>query len=339
MARLSSARYIVSLKHHQIQESLLSKRVCTESAELNDGYTTPTQRTNAQSGVVLVEYTSFNDLSASGFYMSTQCGGAMFVSDANVTVNNSRFTNCFAMYGGAIAVTNCNFMLQYSSFEGNVANESIGAVWIMDCSPCLISRSNFTNNTALHYFGTIAANYTQMKIEYCYFINNSAQEGCTAIALENSNNSNITACNFKYTDMIPPLYVEYSKEVRIRCCSFPLNSNVSIVKNVELFHQLYAMMCTNYKISSEDDVGYYNITEVPTFVETIRIKEVPTIVETIKYKEIPTYVPTVSVIPKYIYTERVKIVPKIEYVTCEQPLYFPTARRNAMLLIAFNAFT
>ncbi|EAX98805.1 hypothetical protein TVAG_479770 [Trichomonas vaginalis G3] len=327
--------YSNQLNNHRIFHNGL--RLHTDGSAFSTESLTLHDRIFANPDEIRVESSSFSNLYATGYSIQLQCGGAIFSNGTNVTVTNSRFDSCTATYGGAIAALLGSINVYSSTFENNLGNDSIGAIWVMSCYNSSIQDSNFSYNRANLYFGCVVANYSQIDILGCSFYNNTAPNGCCAIAIEQSNTAKVSRCTFDNMTEIPVLYIEYSINVMMTCLNFGQNINY-IVKNVNIFNNiLHDSSCVLYNLSSNDE-EFVRTVEVPTVTEKVVTSYVPTIVErvvtTIVPTYVPTYVPTVTekvvttVVPTYVPTVTEKVVERV--VTTVVPTYVPTVTEKVI---------
>lgn len=82
-------------------------------------------------------------------------GGAIVIQGAGqVTITNSRFTNCTAPIGGALVAANTRVTIEHSVFAANRASDYGGAIAVSH-GQIIIRDSELTGNTAVHAGGAL----------------------------------------------------------------------------------------------------------------------------------------------------------------------------------------
>ena len=164
---------------------------------INDSAFYGNSATNSGGALVTQETTNI-DNSVFENNISGDCGGAIYNTPnnttPNLTVDNSRFTNNKAHYGGALAThgTGTNTDIKNSLFNNNSAtlynnaraagySGEGGAIWLdKDSGNTKIESSTFANNTADVNGGAIAS-YSDVTVTDTSFVNNKAGEKGGAI--------------------------------------------------------------------------------------------------------------------------------------------------------------
>ena len=108
-------------------------------------------------------------------------GGEKGISDGNITLLNSQFTNCISEFGGAYLQLAGHLTIDNTNFTSNIANFDGGAVYTSQVKNVNISNSIFTSNRGLYEgFSNGGAAYFDMGnviLDSCVFEDNNASEG------------------------------------------------------------------------------------------------------------------------------------------------------------------
>lgn len=127
---------------------------------------------------------SFTLCNTMGVLFNKGAGGTIFTASSKLTIDDTKFEQNSAVYGGAIACYDSKIHITGCSFYNNKALEYCGALWSMGYVPeddttkneilLTINESIFSNNRANEFYGALSANYTNPVLYNCQFINNSA---------------------------------------------------------------------------------------------------------------------------------------------------------------------
>ena len=215
---------------------------------------------------VIFENCNFEDCVANGFVMNEIIGGAFFCQSCNVSITNSIFYDCCAVYGGAFGTYFSNLFIQGCNFTKNTALEDIGALWSMNNEETRISHCIFEQNTAQESFGAICINSSKNSIEFCNFYYNSGQLS-TDVAFLSYNENYIQNCNFKLNTSNPVFYSESETTPQTinteNITLFFENVDIGIIASSygSLTIEASGYFCTNKEISfkKEDDNSKVNV--------------------------------------------------------------------------------
>ncbi len=173
-----------------------------------------------------------------GYGASGDAGGAIYAKVTDIDIKNSKFSNGYADYGGAICnlnsnfnVDNCNFTNHSSKYDGgaiyvmygnlsltnsNISESSArngGALFIDNCSSVKIKNNNFRKSTASKYGGTIFSNNNTLELDNNDFIDSVALYDEVIHSQERYDydigyNSNYTMMQYKsdYNGTLPSRY-------------------------------------------------------------------------------------------------------------------------------------
>lgn len=142
-----------------------------------------------------------------GSASSVQAGGSIYMGSVLSTIANNNFTNCRSGdYGGAMAITGSNNVIDNCSFDSNQifdANSNTnwgGAIYIQGDNT-VIKNSNFTNNGVMDNGGALYVKANELEIENCRFEKNIAGRGGAIYFAQSNSRGNITnpvinKCNF-----------------------------------------------------------------------------------------------------------------------------------------------
>ena len=135
---------------------------------------------------------------------SAVLGGGLYWSKSSVTIDAMTFINNSAESGGAIYIpdggsSSTPTQVKNSNFSGNSANNG-GAIYINNVGYIMISKNNFTDNSAVMEGGAIYIPYSTsnlIDISYSEFIrNNASQGGAIYSGAKGSETWNIHDCTF-----------------------------------------------------------------------------------------------------------------------------------------------
>ncbi|MBX7105802.1 MAG: hypothetical protein K1X57_17090, partial [Gemmataceae bacterium] len=122
-------------------------------------------------------------------------GGAIYIGNENVTIENSVINGCSATVdGGAINVENAGSLtLSYCTVSGNVANDDGGGVYVNNGGSVDLFKSTVVNNVAvvgegggLYFFGTAnTSGAPGVRALACTIAGNSAAAGGGGVILKN----------------------------------------------------------------------------------------------------------------------------------------------------------
>ncbi|MBR6024037.1 MAG: hypothetical protein IK044_03620 [Methanobrevibacter sp.] len=126
---------------------------------------------------------------------SAKDGGAIFVDigeeaglDGNITILNSRFTNCISEFGGAYLQLAGHLTIDNTNFTSNIALFDGGAVYTSWVKTVNISNSIFTSNMGLYEgYSNGGAAYFDMgnvTIDSCILKDNNASNGSSIYAYD-----------------------------------------------------------------------------------------------------------------------------------------------------------
>ena len=139
-------------------------------------------------------------------------GGAIYAKVSSLSVRNSEFVNCQALFGGAICNLNGQVIVYSSKFRKNSAEFDGGAIYGM-YGRLTLSRSEFESNVALNGGAIFLDNCTSASINNNEFTSNLAVSGGAIFSNANNrlinssnvfiNNSAIVNCDFHAQDNFP----------------------------------------------------------------------------------------------------------------------------------------
>lgn len=107
-------------------------------------------------------------------YSTNDCGGAIYVLSAALTLDDVEIINCSSTFGAAITGLNAQFDINNLYANGNVAKYDGGAVYQM-YGTALITSSSFINNSANNGGALFLDNVTKLLLISNNFVNNSAK--------------------------------------------------------------------------------------------------------------------------------------------------------------------
>ena len=108
-------------------------------------------------------------------------GGEHGIADGNITILNSRFTNCISEFGGAYLQLAGHLTIDNTNFTSNTANFDGGAVYTSWVRNVNISNSIFTSNMGLYNGysngGAVYFDMGEVILKSCIFEDNNASNG------------------------------------------------------------------------------------------------------------------------------------------------------------------
>ena len=140
---------------------------------------------NNYGGAIAAENNTYLQITNSRFENNNalaDAGGALYIRDSEVTLENVNITESAASFGGAVTALNSTLNIKKSNFKKNNAAFYGGAVYAMYCEVTLEDNS-FENNTAL--FGGAFFVDNSMGSVKSDFINNSALVGSAVYSFSN----------------------------------------------------------------------------------------------------------------------------------------------------------
>ena len=123
-------------------------------------------------------------------------GGAISYVDGSgkVNIKNAKFYNLTSNSdGGAVYIKesdSVNLKITGSNFKDNIANN--GGALFLDISRITIGNSNFVNNSANNFAGSIAFYNATAVVENCIISNSSSKKQASAILIDNENENVVT---------------------------------------------------------------------------------------------------------------------------------------------------
>ncbi|MBR6024089.1 MAG: hypothetical protein IK044_03885 [Methanobrevibacter sp.] len=115
-------------------------------------------------------------------------GGEHGINDGNITILNSRFTDCISEFGGAYLQLAGHLTIDNTNFTSNIALFDGGAVYTSWVKTVNISNSTFTSNIGVYegYSNGGAAYFdmSEVTLDSCIFKNNNASEGSSIYAYD-----------------------------------------------------------------------------------------------------------------------------------------------------------
>ena len=123
-------------------------------------------------------------------------GGAIYVVDSTITVQNSTFLSNTASYGGAITLDGSSLTITNATFSGNIADKA-GAIYALNANTISIAESSFSGNqAAISHGGAVCLNGDNIAtFERISFQGNSATWG-GAIAIAGSGTAFVSMSAF-----------------------------------------------------------------------------------------------------------------------------------------------
>ena len=155
-------------------------------------------------------------------------GGALSVSESNVTLTNCTFEKNRAGAGGAIfSNLRSNITINNCMFRENTVHcfDCLGAVmYAEDASSVQVYNSTFEGNSAVGYGGVIAVTQSTINIQFSHFAFNKADKGGVIYA-KDSNNLIIMHSLFvnNSANISGGVITEISTEVSVSNCTFTGN--------------------------------------------------------------------------------------------------------------------
>lgn len=160
-------------------------------------------------GEVLIKETSISRCYATGYIFEQMVGGCIHCREANLTIEDCVFSYNFATYAGAVATYySTNFLLKRSKLDKNIANNDVGALWVMTSQYANITDTNFTENQAQNCFGAILVNSTNFFIKDCQLVSNAASDVATTYGICNAKDITFSHCYTKCHKDLAKIYVE-----------------------------------------------------------------------------------------------------------------------------------
>ena len=134
-------------------------------------------------GGALLLNSSFIELTSNEFYSNraTVSSGAVYLLSGTIIDINNSYSKNTAYYGGAHFVWYSIMEIQFSSFTGNLANDSGGAIFTFSNINTTITNSAFVNNTSGSLGGAVIIysinSPTNKSVTLTEFKNNQASSG------------------------------------------------------------------------------------------------------------------------------------------------------------------
>ena len=163
---------------------------------------------SCEDGTTLMVY----DSSFDGDISLDDAGGAIYGKTSSMIISNSNFSNCQAIFGGAICNLNGQLDISSSRFKNNTASYDGGATYSM-YGRTSIADSDFESNLALNGAGIFIDNCSSASINSNKFDSNVAVTGAalysnansrlTYVSNKFSNNTALTDCDFHIQDNYP----------------------------------------------------------------------------------------------------------------------------------------